>query len=116
MHVLELCGSKNAKIKCYLKDPNSSNCKLIREAMCAYIERENIKLGGSTLYVVEEKPVKRQEQQKTFGKALDVAEYYAKNSGEHISSERQAILAQGSSHFGSSYGSIAREPLFCRCA
>ena len=55
--------------------------------MCAYIEMENIKLGGATLYVVEEKPVWRQEQQKTFGKELGVAEHYAKNSGKHISSE-----------------------------
>ena len=72
---------KNTKIICYLKDPSSSNCKQIREAMCAYIERENIKLGGATLFVVEEKPVWRQEQQKTLRKALGVAEHYAKNSG-----------------------------------
>ena len=38
-------------------------------------------------YVFEEKPVWRQEQQKTFGKALGVAEHHAKNSGKHISSE-----------------------------
>ena len=77
---------KNTKIICYLKDPSSANCKLIREAMCAYIERENIKLGGATLYVVEEKPVWSQAT-KNFGKALGVAEHYAKNSGKHISSE-----------------------------
>ena len=55
--------------------------------MCAYIERENIKLGGATLYVVRRNPFWRQEQQKTFGKALGVVEHYAKNSGKHISSE-----------------------------
>ena len=59
---------KNTKIICYLKNPSSSNCKQIREAMCAYIERENIKLGCATPYVVEEKPVWRQEHQKTLGK------------------------------------------------
>ena len=78
---------KNTKIRCYLINPSSSNCKQVKEAMCAYIERENIKLGGATPYVVEEKPVWRQEQQKTFGKALGVAEHYVKNSGKHISSE-----------------------------
>ena len=46
---------RNTKIICYLKNPSLSNCKQIREAMCAYIERENIKLGGATPYVVEEK-------------------------------------------------------------
>ena len=76
---------KNTKITGYLKNPSSSNCKQIREAMCAYIERENIKLGGATPYVVE--VVWRQEQQKTFEKALGVAEHYAKNSEKHISSE-----------------------------
>ena len=54
---------KNTKIVCYLKNSSLSDCKQIREAMCAYIERENIKLGGATPYVVEEKPVWRQEQQ-----------------------------------------------------
>ena len=78
---------RNTKIICYLKNPSLSNCKQIREAMCAYIERENIKLGGATPYVVEEKPVRRQEQQRTFGKALGVAEHLAKSTGKHISSE-----------------------------
>ena len=78
---------KNTKIICYLKDPSSSNCKQIREAMCAYIERENIKLGGATLFMwLRRNPFWRQEQQKTLGKALGVAEHYAKNSGKHISS------------------------------
>ena len=35
----------------------------------------------------EEKTFWRQEQQKTSGKALGLAEHYAKNSGKHISSE-----------------------------
>ena len=43
---------RNTKIICYLKNPSLSNCKQIREAMCAYIERENIKLGGATPYVL----------------------------------------------------------------
>ena len=55
--------------------------------MCAYIEKENIKLGGATPYVIEEKAVWRQEQQRTFGKALGMAEHYAKETGKHISSE-----------------------------
>ena len=78
---------RNTKITCYLKNPSLSNCKQIREAMCAYMERENIKLGGVTLFVVEEKPVWRQEQQRTFGKALGVAEHLAKSTGKHISTE-----------------------------
>ena len=78
---------RNTKFICYLKNPNHSNCKQIREAMCAYIERENIKLRGATPYVVEEKPVWRQEQQRTFGKALGVAEHLAKSTGKHISTE-----------------------------
>ena len=53
---------RNTEIICYLKNPSLSNCKQITEAMCAYIKRENIKLGGATPYVVEEKPVWRQEQ------------------------------------------------------
>ena len=40
--------------------------KKIREAMCAYIERENIKLGGATLFVVEEKPVLETRATKDF--------------------------------------------------
>ena len=78
---------KNTKIICYSRNPSSSNCKQIGEAMCAYIERENIRLGGATPHVIEEKPVWRQEQHKTFGKALGVAEHFAKNQGKHISSE-----------------------------
>ena len=62
---------RNTKIICYLRNPSVSNCKQIREAMCAYIEKENIKLGGATPYVVEEKPVWRQEQQRNlWGKRL----------------------------------------------
>ena len=60
---------KTKIICCYFKNPSLSNCKQIREAMCAYIEKENIKLRGATLYVIEEKPVWRQEQQRTFGKS-----------------------------------------------
>ena len=78
---------RNTKIICYLKNPSVSNCKQIREAMCAYIERENFKLAGANPYVVEEKPVWRQEQQRTLGKALGVAEHLAKSTGKHISSE-----------------------------
>ena len=78
---------KNTKIICYLRNPSAPNCKQIREAMCAYIEKENIKLGGATPYVVEEKPVWRQEQQRIFGKALGVVEHYAQEAGKQISSE-----------------------------
>ena len=78
---------KNTKIRCYLRNPSVSNCKQIREAMCAYIEKENIKLGRATPYVVEEKPVWRQEQQRIFGKALGVVEHYAQEAGKQISSE-----------------------------
>ena len=53
-----------------LEEPKCLNCKQIREAMCAYIEKENLKLGSATPYVIEEKPVWRQEQQRTFGKRL----------------------------------------------
>ena len=59
----------NTKIICYFKSPSLSSCKQIREAMSAFIEKETIKLGGATPYVIEEKPVWRQEQQRTFGKA-----------------------------------------------
>ena len=78
---------RNTKIICYLRNPSVSNCKQIREAMCAYIEKENIKLGGATPYVVEEKPVWRQEQQRIFGKALGVVEHYAQEARKQISSE-----------------------------
>ena len=36
---------RNTKIICYLKIPSLSSCKQIREAMNAFIEKENIKLG-----------------------------------------------------------------------
>ena len=55
--------------------------------MSAFIEEENIKLGGATPYVTEEKSVWRQEQQRTFGKALGVAEHLATSMGKHFSSE-----------------------------
>ena len=44
-------------------------------------------MGSATPYVIEEKPVWRQEQQRTFGKALGVAEHYAKEAGKHITSQ-----------------------------
>ena len=75
---------RKTKIICYLKNPSLSNCKQIREAMCAYIEKDNMKLRGATPYVIEEKPVWRQEQQRTFGKALGVAEHLAKSTGKHF--------------------------------
>ena len=45
---------RNTKIICYLKTPNLSSCKQIREAMNAFIEKENIKLGpqGTNPFVV----------------------------------------------------------------
>ena len=44
--------------------------------MNAFIEKENIKLvlQGTTPFVTEEKLAWRQEQQRTFGKALGVAD------------------------------------------
>ena len=47
--------------------------------MNAFIEKENIKLGlqGTTPFVIEEKLAWRQKQQRTFGKALGVAEQLA---------------------------------------
>ena len=62
--------------KCYLKTPSLKSCKQIREAKSAFIEKENIKLEpqGTTPFVTEETPAWRQEQQRTFGKALGVAE------------------------------------------
>ena len=74
---------------CYLKTPSLSSCKQIREAMFAFIEKENIKLGpqGTTPFVTEEKPAWRQEQQRTFGKALGVAEQLATMKAKYITSE-----------------------------
>ena len=80
---------RNTKIVCYLKTPSLSRCKQIREAMNAFIEKENIKLGpqGTTPFVTEEKPAWRQEQQRTFGKALGVAEQLATMKAKYITSE-----------------------------
>ena len=81
---------RNTKIICYLKIPSLSGCKQIREAMNAFIEKENIKLvpQGATPFVIEEKPAWRQEQQRTFGKALGVAEQQlASMKAKYIASE-----------------------------
>ena len=80
---------RNTKIICYLKTPSLSSCKQIREAMNAFIEKENIKLApqGTTPFVTEEKPAWRQEQQRTFGKALGVAEQLATMKAKYITSE-----------------------------
>ena len=57
--------------------------------MNAFIEKENIKLEpqGATPFVIEEKPAWRQEQQRTFGKALGVAEQLASMKAKYIASE-----------------------------
>ena len=57
--------------------------------MNAFIEKENIKLGpqGTTPFVTEEKLSWRQEQQRTFGKALGVAEQFATMKAKYITSE-----------------------------
>ena len=57
--------------------------------MNAFIEKENNKLGrqGTTPFVTEEKPTWRQEQQRTFGKALGVAEQLATMKAKYITSE-----------------------------
>ena len=80
---------RNTKIMCYLKIPSLCSCKQIREAMNPFIEKENIKLGpqGTTPFVIEEKPAWRQEQQRTCGKALGVAEQLAPMKAKYITSE-----------------------------
>ena len=80
---------RNTKMICYLKTPSLSSCKQIREAMNAFIEKENIKLGpqGTTPFVAEDKPVWRQEQQRTFGNLLGVAEQLATLKAKYINSE-----------------------------
>ena len=57
--------------------------------MNAFTKKENIKLGpqGAIPFVTEEKPAWRQEQQRTFGKALGVAEHMATMKGKYITSE-----------------------------
>ena len=64
---------KNIKILISLRTPSLANCRQIREAMNAYIEKENIKMGpqGTAPFVTVEKPAWRQEQQRTFGKVLN---------------------------------------------
>ena len=80
---------RNTKIICYLKIPILSSCKQIKDAMNAFIEKENIILvpQGTTPFVIEEKPAWRQEQQRTFGKALGVAEQLATMKAKYITSE-----------------------------
>ena len=53
------------------------------------IEKENIKLGPqeTTPVFTEEKPAWRQELQRTFGKALGVAEQLATMKAKYITSE-----------------------------
>ena len=57
--------------------------------MNAFVEKENIKLGpqGTTPFVTEEKPAWRQEQQRTSGKALGVAEQLDTMKAKYITSE-----------------------------
>ena len=57
--------------------------------MNAFIEKKNIKLElqGTTPFVTEEKPAWRQEQQRTFVKALGVAEQLATMKAKYITSE-----------------------------
>ena len=66
-----------------------ANCKQINEAMNAIIEKESVKMGpqGSVPFVTEEKPAWRQEQQRTVGKALGVAEQLATMKGRYLTSE-----------------------------
>ena len=71
---------KNTKIACYLKTP--CLCKQIKEAMNAFIEKENIKLGpqGTTPFVTMDKPVET-------GAALGVAEQLVTVKAKYITSE-----------------------------
>ena len=80
---------RHTMIICHLKTPSLSSWKQIREATHAFIEKENIKLGpgGSTPVATEEKPAWRQEQQRTSGKALGVAEQLATMKESCITSE-----------------------------
>ena len=80
---------RNTKIICYLETLSLSSCKQIREAMNAFIEKENIKLvpQETTPFVTEEKPAWRQEEQRTFGKALGVAEQLSSMKAKYITSE-----------------------------
>ena len=51
-----------------------------------HLEGEH-QIGASTSFVTEEKPAWRQEQQRTFGKALGVAEQLATKKAKYITSE-----------------------------
>ena len=57
--------------------------------MNTFIEKENIKLESreTTPCVTQEKPAWRQEQQRTFRKALGVAEQLATMQAKYITSE-----------------------------
>ena len=59
------------------------------QTFAAYIEREGVTVGahGSTPFVTEEKPAWRQEQQRTFGKALGVVEEMGTEKGKKITAE-----------------------------
>ena len=77
------------KIMIYKKNPSLTNSRQIRDAMNAYIEKEDIKMGpqGTAPFVTEGKPARRQEQQRTLGKALGVAEQLATVKWKYLTSE-----------------------------
>ena len=80
---------RNTKIMIYLKNLSLTNCRQIREDMNANIEKVDIKMEpqGTAPFVTEEKPAWRKEQQRTFGKALGVAEQLATVKGKCLTSE-----------------------------
>ena len=72
--------------------------------MNAFIEKENIKLRpqGTTPFVTEEKPVWKQEQQRTFGKELGVAEQLATMKAKYITSEWYPFVSSVCARIGDS--------------
>ena len=80
---------RNTQIICYLKTPSLSSCKQVREAMNAFIEKENIKLGpqGTTLFVTGETCLEAGATENIWGKHWGVAEQLATMKAKYITSE-----------------------------
>ena len=75
---------RNAKIICCLKTPSLSSCKQIREAINAFIQKENIKLGPQG----RRNPPGDRNNREPFGKALGVVEQLATmKAAKYIASE-----------------------------
>ena len=81
---------RNTKIVCYLKTPSPFKLQANQGSnLIPSLRRRKLKLvpQGTTPFVTEEKPAWRQEQQRTFGKALGVAEQLATMKAKYITSE-----------------------------